>query len=93
MNQKVIIFSFPEERPDALVKLQAKHWNPILDWVKLKHGVEISIFSSVFQTTQPKETLEHFSEVLARMDKWTLAGECSNFANFELLKYTNAELI
>lgn len=67
--------SFPEERPEALVELQTKYWKPVLDWARSKHGVEIKSFESVFETSQPQETIKHFNNVLLEMDKWTLAGK------------------
>lgn len=68
---------FPEERPEALVELQTQYWTPILNWVKTRHRVEIQSFDSVFRTTQRKETIDHFNNILESMDIWTLAGKIS----------------
>ena len=69
-----MFISFPEDRPEALVGLQVAHWSPVFKWAKEKHAVDIRSFASVFRTTQPQETLNHFEIILANMDSWTLAG-------------------
>jgi len=65
---------FYQDYPPQLERLQAEHWDPLLDWVKRTFEVEITKNGSVLSHKQPEATRETFAKVIAKFDRWELAA-------------------
>jgi ATP synthase F1 complex assembly factor 2 len=57
-----------------LVDLQAKHWDPLHDWIQKKYGVKIQKTDSILFNSQTEETKQKLKTVLESLDQWELAG-------------------
>ena len=57
------------------MKLQKKHWDPLIAWTEESFGVNIRISQSLFGSDQSEETKARFAEVLRSLDEWQLAGK------------------
>lgn len=75
--------SFHQEYPDALVELQKKHWDPILNWARETFKVEIHTFDSIFSKPQPAETFARLDRVMSKLDPWQMAGMVVLFSSLE----------
>ncbi|KAH7107411.1 ATP12-domain-containing protein [Auriculariales sp. MPI-PUGE-AT-0066] len=77
---------FPEEAPEALVNLQARHWQPIIDWAQKEFNIEIFSFTGIFGSGQPPASKAKLEEVLSKLDAWELSGlERAVYASKSLL--------
>ncbi|KDQ12353.1 hypothetical protein BOTBODRAFT_81258, partial [Botryobasidium botryosum FD-172 SS1] len=65
---------FHETAPLALVELQHKHWDPLLEWARAEYKAEIRVFDSLLINTQPKATRDVFARALKGLDNWQLAA-------------------
>ena len=66
--------SFHEPSPDSLVRLQDKHWIPLLEWINKTYNVKVSVFDSLFNTRQPQETEDKLRKVIEQYDVYQLAA-------------------
>lgn len=66
--------SFYQDYPPQLVDLQAKYWDPLLEWSRKNFGVELNKSESILFNTQPAATKEKLGQVLAEFDAWEMAG-------------------
>jgi ATP synthase F1 complex assembly factor 2 len=71
-------FSFHQDYPDTLVRLQDKHWNPLLAWARDTFNTEFYTSQSVLFSAQPDATKRVLDEELEKLDSWKLAG-CVSF--------------
>ena len=74
VDRRSLPYSFNQEYPDALVELQRKHWDPILDWARETFRVEIKTFDSIFSTPQPAETFAKLDHAMSQLDPWQMGG-------------------
>ncbi|KAG9051111.1 hypothetical protein FS837_011957 [Tulasnella sp. UAMH 9824] len=65
---------FHEEHPPALVRLQAKHWEPLIQRIEKDYGVKINIIKSLFGAGQPPATKRILAAVIEDFDEWELAA-------------------
>ncbi|GLB35403.1 putative ATP12 chaperone protein [Lyophyllum shimeji] len=65
---------FYQDHPPQLERLQAEHWDPLLDWARKTFNVEINKAESLLSSSQPAETKEKFRKVLAKFDQWEMAA-------------------
>jgi len=65
---------FYEDYPPQLERLQAEHWDPLLDWTRKTFDVEINKFESILLNSQPDATKEKLGSVLAEFDQWEMAA-------------------
>ncbi|KIO22726.1 hypothetical protein M407DRAFT_78903, partial [Tulasnella calospora MUT 4182] len=65
---------FHEEHPPALVRLQAKHWEPLIQRIEKDYGVKINIIKSLFGAGQPPATKRILATVIEDFDEWELAA-------------------
>ena len=70
-------FSFHQDYPDPLVRLQDEHWNPLLSWARDTFNIELLTSQSVLFSTQPDATKKILDEALQKLDSWQLAGGVS----------------
>jgi len=65
---------FWDERPNALVRMQKEHWDPLFAWTKDEHGIELARADGFAPARQSQETKERMKSVLEGMDQWELAA-------------------
>jgi len=70
--------SFHQEYPDALVRLQKDHWNPLLTWARDTFDIELLTSNSLLLNAQPEATKRKLDKVLQGFDPWQMAG-CVSF--------------
>ena len=62
------------EHPDDLVRRQAAHWNPILDWAERRFGIEFELVEGVIHRPQSDETVARLRAALDSMDDFRLTA-------------------
>jgi ATP synthase F1 complex assembly factor 2 len=67
-------FSFPSDKPEALVRLQKEHWDPLVSWMKDKYGVELVVSQGIAPAIQTPETFAKLKAVVDEMNIWELAA-------------------
>ncbi|KAF8631433.1 hypothetical protein AX17_005110 [Amanita inopinata Kibby_2008] len=65
---------FYQDHPSPLVTLQAKHWDPLHDWIQQSFGVQIRKTDSILFHSQPEETKRLLAEVLDNLNQWEIAA-------------------
>ncbi|KAG6841687.1 hypothetical protein C0991_008325 [Blastosporella zonata] len=65
---------FYQDYPPQLERLQAEHWDPLLDWARKTYDVEIHKAESLLFSTQPDATKEKFRKVIFEFDQWEMAA-------------------
>ncbi|WP_413203991.1 ATP12 family chaperone protein [Rhodospirillum sp. A1_3_36] len=59
--------------PESLVTRQKSGWDPVLEWLKTRHGVVLTVTQGLMPVDQPKESLIAVRRVLEEMDPWVFA--------------------
>ncbi|KAF5386594.1 hypothetical protein D9615_001884 [Tricholomella constricta] len=77
---------FYQDYPPQLERLQAEHWDPLLEWARKTFDIEIHKAGSLLFSTQPEATKEKLRKVLAEFDQWEMAA-------MERATYTTKSLI
>lgn len=67
-------FSFHQEHPEPLVRLQKDHWDPLLTWARDTFDIELLTSNSLLLNAQPEATKRKLDEVLQGFDPWQMAG-------------------
>lgn len=62
------------EDPAALVKLQKKHWDPLMNYAAKEFGIALKPAYGVMPSPQPAESLLKAREWLAALDDWRFAA-------------------
>lgn len=62
------------EQPVQLVALQARAWNPVLDWARDVLGAHFVVTEGVIPVEQPPEAIAAVAVAVARYDALSLAG-------------------
>jgi chaperone required for assembly of F1-ATPase len=63
------------DSPEALVRLQNRHWNPILDWAHETLGARMTLAEGVVFVEQPSQSIEALRRhVVSRSETFRLAG-------------------
>lgn len=70
--------SFHQEYPEALVRLQKEHWDPLLTWARDTFDIELLTSDTLFLNAQPEATKRKLDKVLKGFDPWQMAG-CVSF--------------
>ncbi|KAG8861242.1 ATP synthase complex assembly protein atp12 [Tulasnella sp. 330] len=65
---------FHQDKPPALVRLQEKHWDPILESLQKALGVDIKIHKALFASGQNKNTTAALLDRISTFDQWQLAA-------------------
>ncbi|MBW0476805.1 hypothetical protein O181_016520 [Austropuccinia psidii MF-1] len=66
---------FSQSEPATLAKMQAKHWDPLINWIKDTYGVEIETHrDSIFFSKQPESTKTKLKAVVEGFDPLKLAA-------------------
>jgi chaperone required for assembly of F1-ATPase len=61
-------------QPTELIRLQNALWNPLLDWLADRHGVQLKTTEGILAVTQPREALDRLAKLVAAMDVWRLGA-------------------
>lgn len=65
---------FHESDPKALVRLQAQHWDPLLDWVSERFGTRPSVAFDTLSNSQPPQLIEALKAHLHELTPLELAA-------------------
>jgi len=65
---------FHQEYPEALVRLQKDHWDPLLSWAHDTFDVELLTSNSLSLNAQPEATKKKLDKVLQDFDPWQMAA-------------------
>ena len=59
--------------PQNLVVRQAEAWDPLLDWIRVRHDVLLNVGAGISHIQQPPESLEKMTAVVVAQKDMTLA--------------------
>ncbi len=62
------------EGPSALATRQHQTWQPLLDWVAIRHDAMLNITTGIVAVPQPERSLAALRGALSGMDPWRLAA-------------------
>lgn len=68
------LLCYRSERPNDLVALQHKQWQPILDWVAHSMQVPLNVTSGIVHIDQPDGTVEKLTVIIDVYDDFKLAA-------------------
>jgi chaperone required for assembly of F1-ATPase len=68
------LLCYRAEGPGELITLQAKHWDPVLDWAKSALGVRLVLAQGVMPVRQGRDALDHIASAIADLDAFRLAA-------------------
>jgi len=68
------LLCYRAEVPLALVAEQAKAWDPLLEWARHRHQLELTVTAGVVPVRQPLGTLARAGALLATYDAFTIAA-------------------
>ncbi|MFN3077200.1 MAG: ATP12 family chaperone protein [Alphaproteobacteria bacterium] len=60
--------------PESLVRRQTEAWEPLLDWVRDRFGVRLTVTRTILPVAQPEGALSALRNVLLRYDDYRLAA-------------------
>ena len=61
-------------KPDDLVQRQHECWQPPLDWMEQRYGIQFDVTGSLLPVPQPKATIEGVRGIVETIDDWPLVG-------------------
>lgn len=61
-------------KPDDLVRRQHEAWQPPLDWIEQRYGVQFEVTGSLLPTPQPKATIDGVRQRVEAIADWPLVG-------------------
>ena len=62
------------QAPEALVRRQHETWQPLLDWVAIRHDAMLTVTTGIVAVEQPERSLAALRGALAGLDPWRLAA-------------------
>lgn len=68
------LLCYRADRPPALVARQAEIWQPLLDWLALRHDALLLVATGIIAVEQPPEALAALRNAVSGLDAWQLAG-------------------
>jgi len=70
----MVCYRADDREPAELLALQKALWDPLLDWLRDRHGVTLLTTAGVLPVTQPREAIAALAGIVARMDTWRLGA-------------------
>lgn len=70
----MVCYRADDREPAELLALQKALWDPLLDWLRDRHGVTLLTTAGVLPITQPREAIAALAGVVAGMDMWRLGA-------------------
>jgi chaperone required for assembly of F1-ATPase len=67
------LLCYRADSPDDLIAVQAKAWDPLLDWARARYDVHFVVTAGILHVAQPAETVDRLAEALAARDAFALA--------------------
>ena len=68
------LICYRAEHPEALVKMEAELWDPVLHWVNETHGTEFVVVKGITFTAQPEESLNKIARHIDGFDAFQLTA-------------------
>ncbi len=68
------LLCYRAEEPEELAARQAAHWEPLLDWVRERFGIQLRVGKGLNPVDQPESALEKLRSVFQNCDPYTLAS-------------------
>jgi chaperone required for assembly of F1-ATPase len=68
------LLCYRAEEPASLVDRQQKLWQPLLDWLALRHDAPLSVYAGVIARPQPDASLGSLRRHLGELSPFALAG-------------------
>jgi len=68
------LLCYRAEHPDSLVALQARSWDPILNWARQRYAVDFTVTSGILHKPQPFETVSRLATAIGERSPFQLAG-------------------
>ncbi len=68
------LLCYRAESPEGLVKRQAAAWDPLLQWMREVHGVELHPVSGIMYVAQPEEGQKKLLEKVQTFAPWELTA-------------------
>jgi ATP synthase F1 complex assembly factor 2 len=65
---------YHEHYPEALVELQKRHWEPIIEWAQSKFGIQLKNTSGIVGIRQSDETVCLLRSAVEQYSSLKLAG-------------------
>jgi chaperone required for assembly of F1-ATPase len=62
------------DRPAGHARLQTQHWDPVLHWVRDKHGLDFATTNGIAFVEQPGTSLQRMAALLGVLDRLDLAA-------------------
>jgi chaperone required for assembly of F1-ATPase len=62
------------DQPAELVQREARHWQPLLDWVALRHDAALLVVNSIMPRPQPEGAIQALRSAVEAVDHWVLTG-------------------
>jgi len=59
--------------PVGLVRLQSKHWDPILNWLRSVHDIDLTVTDGLTTADHEESVQQKIVAVLQQQDEWVLA--------------------
>lgn len=68
------LLCYRADGPESLVNRQIQSWDPILDWARTAHGIELNSTTGIIHTDQPAESLNRLAKLFDAEDCFVLAA-------------------
>lgn len=70
----MVCYRADSREPAELLALQQALWDPLLSWLRDRHGVTLLTTAGVLPITQPREAINALTAVVTGMDMWRLGA-------------------
>ena len=74
-GNSVRLYSLHDNHPEALTKLQDKHWKPVIEWAEKTFCIHISVTDDIFSMRQPEASAEKLRNEVLVFSPLQLAGK------------------
>ncbi|WP_372016750.1 ATP12 family chaperone protein [Tistrella mobilis] len=61
------------DNPKELAALQARHWDPLVDWARTRYDIHLVTTTGLLAVDQPPATVERLTRAIEAADPWRLA--------------------
>ena len=68
------LLCYRADTPAELVQRQDDAWEPLLDWIKSKHGVEFTVNTGIMHRAQPAKTVAYLRDWTHSLNNFQLTG-------------------
>lgn len=68
------LLAYRADYPDGLIAMQAREWDPVLDWAQARYDVHVERVTGVIHRAQPEATIMRLGDAIAARSPFELAG-------------------